>query len=49
MLSVKHAWDVLLERRRYWLVPMLAMLVTLSSLFLISAGGRFVSMVYPLF
>ena len=49
MLSVKRAWDVLLERRRYWLVPMLAMLVTLSSLFLISAGGRFVSMVYPLF
>jgi len=42
-------WDILLERRRYWLVPMLAMLVTLSSLFLISAGGRLVSAVYPMF
>jgi hypothetical protein len=49
MLSVRPAWDFLLERRRYWLVPMLAMLVTLGSLFVISAGGRFISVVYPMF
>jgi hypothetical protein len=49
MLAAKRVWNILLERRRYWLIPMLAMLVALGSLFLISAGGRFVPMIYPMF
>jgi hypothetical protein len=46
MLWLKHLWNTLLERRRYWLGPILAMLVVAGLLFTVSAGGRLVTMVY---
>jgi len=49
MLSARRVWDILLERRRYWLVPIVTMLVAVGSLFLISASGRFISAIYPMF
>jgi hypothetical protein len=49
MLSLRRTWDTLLERRRYWLAPITVMLIAVGSLFLISAGGHLLSVIYPMF
>ena len=49
MSPLNRVQNILLERRRYWLVPIAAMLIVAVVLFLFSAGGRLASAIYLMF
>jgi hypothetical protein len=49
MLLFRRVWNILRERRRYWLVPIAVMLAVSAILFLASAGGRLVSVIHSMF
>lgn len=46
MLLFHRAWNILRERRRYWILPIAVMLIVSGTLFLVSAGGRILSVIY---
>jgi hypothetical protein len=48
MLLFRRAWNILRERRRYWLMPIAVMLIVSGILFLVSAGGRLVSVIHSM-
>jgi hypothetical protein len=48
-LPLNRVQHILLERWRYWIVPIAAMLIVAFVLFLFSAGGRLVSAIYLMF
>jgi len=49
MLLFRGVWNILRERRRYWMLPIAIMLIVAGALFLVSAGGRLVSAIYSSF
>ncbi len=48
MLLFRQVWNILRERRRYWLVPIAIMLIVSGILFLVSAGGRLVAVIHSM-
>lgn len=46
---VKELWGFLRERKKWWLLPILAMLVLMAGLILLTEGSAIAPFIYALF
>ena len=46
---MREFWEFIRERKRYWLLPIVLMLVLLSALIVLSEGSALAPFIYTLF